>query len=246
MDTRLVHKFTLSATPWRFFPRPPRSAPAAVKPMAPNAARARKAARRAQEEAAAAEMAIHTTPSAAAAIKRAEQSEAAAAKDEERAEHDAHVSQVKGEAKREGVDLTAYCVVCGTRDATSVAQHVQSTRAGSSPSCGHPEALPLAQVGPPFAAWLPGRGCGSALAPPKFTHCTAYDPSVFGAHDAQAWPRRRPHAALPPVRPRRAGKGGQGRHGGCGAGWWYRSCRAGHVHQLRAASARRRVLALTA
>ena len=124
--------------------------------MAPNAARARKAARRAQEEAAAAEMAIHTTPSAAAAIKRAEQSEAAAAKDEERAEHDAHVSQVKGEAKREGVDLTAYCVVCGTRDATSVAQHVQSTRAGSSPSCGHPEGPPACPGRPAFRRMAAG------------------------------------------------------------------------------------------
>ena len=128
----------------------------AVKPMAPNAARARKAARRAQEEAAAAEMAIHTTPSAAAAIKRAEQSEAAAAKDEERAEHEAHVSQVKGEAKREGVDLTAYCVVCGTRDATSVAQHVQSTRAGSSPSCGHPEGPPACPGRPAFRRMAAG------------------------------------------------------------------------------------------
>jgi hypothetical protein len=117
----------------------PLSQTSAPPKMAPNAARARKAARRAEEEAAAAEMAIHTTPSAAAAIKRAEQSEAATTKDEERAEHEAHVSQAKGEAKREGVDLTAYCVVCGTRDATSVAQHGQSTRAGSSP-CGHPEA----------------------------------------------------------------------------------------------------------
>lgn len=133
--------------------------------MAPNAARARKAARRAQEEAAAAEMAIHTTPSAAAAIKRAEQSEAAAAKDEERAEHDAHVSQVKGEAKREGVDLTAYCVVCGTRDATSVAQHGQSTRDGSS-LCGHPESPPACPGRPAFrrmaaGARLQRRSCPS-------------------------------------------------------------------------------------
>ena len=118
--------------------------------MAPNAARARKAARRAQEEAAAAELALHTTPSAGAALERAERSEAVAAQDEERAEHQAHAPQVKGEAKREGMDLAAYCVVCGTRDASSVAQHGQNARARSSP--------PPAQ-GSPFAACTRRQSC---------------------------------------------------------------------------------------
>ena len=93
--------------------------------MAPSAARARKAARRAQEEAAAAEMALHTTPSAGAALEQAELSEVAAAKDEERAEHQAEEGK-KG--PRERADLTAYCMACGSTDAGAFSARMLNKR----------------------------------------------------------------------------------------------------------------------
>ena len=82
--------------------------------MAPSAARARKAARRIQEEAAAAERALHTVPSVTAMLELAERSEAVAAEQD-------RVEQAK-------VDLAALCMACGTTDAAAFSSRMINKR----------------------------------------------------------------------------------------------------------------------
>ena len=83
--------------------------------MAPNAARARKAARRAQEEAAAAALAIHTIPTSAEALAK-----------KERAELQAEEKELAAYAR--DVDNMAMCVSCNTVDPDRFSQRMLHKR----------------------------------------------------------------------------------------------------------------------
>ena len=83
--------------------------------MAPNAARARKAARRAQEEAAAAALAIHTIPTSAEVLAR-----------KERAELEAEEKEMAAHAR--DVDNLAMCVSCHTVDPDRFSQRMLHKR----------------------------------------------------------------------------------------------------------------------
>ena len=83
--------------------------------MAPNAARARKAARRAQEEDAAAALAIHTVPTSAEALAKKEQ-----------AELQAEEKELAATAR--DVDFMAMCVSCNTVDPDRFSQRMLHKR----------------------------------------------------------------------------------------------------------------------